>query len=357
MKFIIIATFCSLILDEELYMIKIWIRSLREKRVLIFDYRVLFLNKFPHQLLDHSGRNRRSIPRVLEHERPWVFPVRLKANLFRRPPCMNSCIEHGHSAGVSCQRIQSRLDLHRFDLIPWVGFLPGCERKEPHPLNSPLVSGWLVEKRRLSVEFGDPVIPIKRRLLQEHPSLIKPLLVLEPNSRNHKLGSCSLAINFRLPGYTEQPLITQSILDWKISIALEIFKWHLKTLKIQSIFQVLQKSNFNRIFKRNVLKIQSIFQSEISVSSYVSHSSAHHLAVDSWMAWRAIQPRGSFQPKRMFLDPWAIQPKMFCNSEGLSSPTCFWRPCMGYPAQKRAVQPKRMFIDPWAIQPKIFCKP
>ena len=111
---------------------------------------------------------------------------------------------------------------------------------------------------------------------------------------------------------------TQSILDWKISIALEIFKRHLKTLKIQSIFQVLQKSNFNRIFKRNVLKIQSIFQSifqsKMSVSSYVSHSSAHHLAVDSWMAWRAIQPRGSFQPKRMLLDPWAIQPKMFCNS-------------------------------------------
>ena len=34
---------------------------------------------------------------------------------------------------------------------------------------------------------------------------------------------------------------TQSILDWKISIALEIFNRHLKSCKFQSIFQVVQE--------------------------------------------------------------------------------------------------------------------
>jgi hypothetical protein len=47
---------------------------------------------------------------------------------------------------------------------------------------------------------------------------------------------------------------TQSILDGKKSIALEIFNRHLKSCKIQSIFQVAEKMKFNRKFKRNAFK-------------------------------------------------------------------------------------------------------
>ena len=113
----------------------------------------------------------------------------------------------------------------------------------------------------------------------------------------------------------------QSTLDWKIqSLALEIVKCHLKNFKIQSFFQVLQKSNFNRIFKRNVHTVQPIFHplfNRKSVSSHVFHSSAHHLAVDSWMAWRAIQPKKVFQGYRA--------QKIFPAQENASrsSPKCF----------------------------------
>ena len=44
------------------------------------------------QLLDHLGRDGRAVARVLQDERPWIFPVRLEPDLFSTSARMNRCI-------------------------------------------------------------------------------------------------------------------------------------------------------------------------------------------------------------------------------------------------------------------------
>ena len=136
--------------------------------------------------------------------------ISLEADLLRASPCMNRCIQHGHSSRVGSELRHHGAKCLELFVLSFMVMVDRMATPEPEPLQRSCVWCDPVAELFPSIQVSDPEIAIKIFLLEQLPSGSEPIYTREPHMCYHELGASSATFDLGLPRHSKQPIVCHS---------------------------------------------------------------------------------------------------------------------------------------------------